>query len=32
MSSTYGIGNASGPTDTIIVTSESGFIIVFDGG
>ena len=32
ISSTYGIGNASGPTDTIIVTRESGFITVFDGG
>jgi len=32
MSRIYGIGNASGPTDTIIVTSESGFIIVLDGG
>ena len=32
MSKTYGIGNASGPTETMIVTNESGFTIVFDCG
>ena len=31
-STTYGIGYASGPTDTIIVTRVSGFVDVFAGG